>query len=231
MASLVQSAYDLGAPTSAVSRDLVMTSAAGRALTNGSNLLIWVAQTAAATRTYTCSDGTNTYTSAVQAAGATSRAVALLYAENITGGDKTITVGHGAGATSFTCGVIEVSGLKTSASLDDFDSNEEASVVTTHQCAPAGQIDVTGAGIILAVSASNASWGTYTKNANFTALGNSTTYAAQYRIVTGATNDQDGEFTTSTARASINAIAAFLDAAGGGSYNYQNALLTLGVGA
>lgn len=230
MATTVVQEYDLGATSSAVSRTLVMDAASGRALTTGNNLIVWVVQSAEAARNYTVSDGTNTYdtTTIPEYSGTTARQLLLAFAENITGGDKTITVGHGGSAVSFTCGVIEVSGLKTSSSYGTHDVNQESSTVTTHQCAAAGNIDTSGAGIIVAISSSNASWGTVTKNADYTNASSSTVHLCQYRVVTGATNDQDAEYTCGTARTSINVIGYWQEAASAGLY--KGGLGLLGVG-
>ncbi len=227
MATTVVQEYDLGAVASATSRTLVMNAANSRALTNGNNLIVWVIQTAAAARTYSISDGTNTYdvSTIPQYSGATTRQLLIGFAENITGGDKTITVSHGGSAVNFTCGVFEVSGLKSSGSYGTHGTNEETVSTATHQMAAAGDIDTSGAGIIVGIGCPNASWGTVTKNANYTDGSSSAVHLMQYRVVASATNDQDGEYTVGTSRTSINVIAYFQEAVAASSGSRGNLLL------
>lgn len=142
----------------------------------------------------------------------------LLYKENSAGGNETVTVEVTA-PNNQTCyaQISEWSGIVTSSALDQSASDTNGGSVTSH---PAGAgFTTSGAGLIIGCGALGGAR-TGTPATGFTALNEGTAdanrYIAQYKISTGS-ESTTGAFTTDTGVNSHCVLAAFKDAAGGGT--------------
>ncbi len=138
--------------------------------------------------------------------------VCISYANNVTGGNTTVTVTAGSSIT-FNFYVFEVSGSATASVVGASDSNFQISAAT-HEASASG-ISTSAGAFVLMVGVESTS-ATNTPETGWTALTGAHGYDIfEWIIETSPLSAEHGTWTTGTATVSVAAIAAFLTAAGG----------------
>jgi hypothetical protein len=172
------------------------------------------------TASYPVSDSQgNTYNSIGQIVTSSNRIMEFRYAKNVTGGTVVVQVNQTGSTAGYRVWVVEIAGADTVNPLDDFAFFDDGSALTTHHCAPSGDIDTAANVIVLCASATSSSFGTPTANGSYTPrtfVGDGFTFA-QYWSSAGALTDERGTWTSSTGRQCASGIVSFKAAAAGGS--------------
>jgi hypothetical protein len=160
--------------------------------------------------------------------------VAIYYKENCAAGADTVSVAFGSGSNYTTyIDLLEISGCKTSASLDQNSTANNATSTTLSW----PSITTTGAGIIIAAAALAGATTKSSLQSGYVALNSSpadgadsSRFFGQYKYSTGA-ESTSCNCTLGATQSQYVAIANFLDAAGGGSAGrfaqYANQVISL----
>lgn len=200
---------------------VVSSGTSGTATLNGvtaGNLLVIVAtQETDITAFNTPSDGTNTWAKDVEKATAAQGVAMIASAQNVAGGNTTVTVSPSSGSKTFRFRLLEISGSVTSG-VDVTSSITEPSNVTSHVCsADASHINPTGPCIVFCSSAANATLGGTTQGSGYTALSTSGNFTNwQYQIFSSAPTNEQGAWTSVNSHTTNGAIAAYKAAASAG---------------
>lgn len=179
------------------------------------NALIAVAiQSSTSARVYSASSNVSgSFTKDVEAH---SRTNAILNKRNVASGTHVVTVSMSSGTATFRANVIEVSGLDNSATPVTA-SHDDGASVSTHNSAPAGSIDTTGASFVVCtgVLGSSAGVSSTTAGATYTEIdAGSIQFFMQYKAAASALTDDRGEWSSGgTARQNTGAMVAYYDAA------------------
>lgn len=183
-------------------------------VTAGNLLVAVLTQETDATLFATNSDGTNTWIKNEEQADSTRGNCCIQSAQNVAGGNTTVTVTLAGGVSKTYRGkLIEVSGSVTTG-MDVGDKVSVDAAGTTHHCSAAG-ITPSGPCIIFTSSIAASNLGGTTPGAGYTALttaGNFTNW--QYQIFSSAPTSERGAWSSVNAPNSNGAIAAFKAAAG-----------------
>ena len=177
-------------------------------VTAGNAIILEIIQTASGSRTYSCSDGTNTYAVAIRAEHSTNvRVAAVLHAFNIAGGTPTIAPLASA-STTFRAIAYEISGLPVSPTVVT-SSFEDGSSVTSHHSAASGSIDTTIDSAIFACGVASGTLSTITAASGFTQNASGGNGIFQYQMTSAASTDERATWTSVTARDCISVIVAY----------------------
>lgn len=199
MAALLQQTTDSG--TGSVTLTLT-------GVTAGSSLVLKYAQNGSASRTYSASG----FTSAV--AYNPGRAVGILVRHNEAGGSVSVTLSANTGTAAVRGWLLEVEGLDPLATpiIPSTNGVVDGSAATSHDCAPAGEIDTTGAAMLFCVGVTDGNVTAFGAGGSYALLGNggSVREVAQYRTALSALTDHPGAYTsTGTPRTATSTLAAF----------------------
>ncbi len=195
------------------SSDGASPSASAATLTSvaaGNTLVVTIAQTTSATRTYTVSSNLDgSLTAAVS--HNVGRGAHVFYLHNASAGNHTLTATVSSTVINFEISAQEWSGLDTGASpiTGTFDTGSNA---TGHFSAAVGSIDTTTGAAIIVSAVLNATGSTTTAGTNYTKITpNGATAQAffQHYDAASAVTDDRGEWSSSTARQVVGCMAAF----------------------
>ncbi len=185
----------------------------------GNTVIVLIAQYSADNRTYSVSDDVvGAYTNDKFFQGSTARRVSFQSFRNHPGGNITISVTPSA-SSQFVAAAIEVSGLDDAATpiTGEF---SDAGNTNTHHCAAVGEIDTSGAALILIAGALNSQAGVTSVNptGSYTEIDAGLNQAfLAYWDAPSAVTDERGQWTSGgTARTGIGAIIAYPAGVGGG---------------
>lgn len=185
-------------------------------VTAGNALIAFCLRQGATDRTLTVSDDRgNSWADALAETVSGSREVQISRALSVAAGDTVITL-TASGTTDLGLTVFEVSGLD--ASPDDAQSTSDAASGTSKVCAAAGAIDTSADVFIVCGAVGTGDLGTVTYPANFTSstlngLPSAAKFWSAHRVSAGALTDEDADWSHTTDRATLSAIASFKGAA------------------
>lgn len=188
------------------------------------NLLIAYIACQSGTATFTVSDNKgNTWNEAItKADGTVARSASLWYANNVSAGSTQVTVGA-SGSATYSAIIQEVSGQDTAggaiAPLDASSSHSDTSATTNHvSSASSTVIDTTDAALVACSGIVTGSVGvTVSPGTGYTQIVSANVRILwQYKVFTGATNDEQGAWMDDSSRTAVAVIGAFKQAAGGG---------------
>lgn len=200
------------------------------------NMLIAYIGCQNASITFTVSDNKgNTWNEAItKTDGTVARTASIWYTNNIAAGSTQVTVASNASAT-YSAIIQEVSGQDTAggaiAPLDASSSHADTSATTDHvSSASSTVIDTTDAALVACAGIVPGSVGvTVSPGAGYTQIVSTNVRILwQYKVFTGATNDEQGAWTEDVGRTAVSVIAAFKQAAGGGGASRVWQLAPLG---
>jgi hypothetical protein len=197
-------------------------------VTAGSTIVVCVGRNGATDRSFTVSNGVDTFGDVLNQLGSNNLEVQVSRAFNVAGGPMTVTV-TASGTTNASIVAFEI----TETTEGDHDTVDEGSSSTSHVCAsPAMSIEA-GAFVVMMAQAGGG-FGTLTHPSGYTQVtGVSGSLLIEYREFVGATTN-DAAFSGTTSRQAVNCLASFYTPAGGGGFQSawaRNSNILMGLGA
>lgn len=178
------------------------------ACTAGNLLVVCVCQTSTNPRTFSVSDGVNTWATDKTQTATGNHLVYIFSAVAATSATLTITV-TASGSANFSINCIEASGCKTSSPVQTSSSIDEAGT-NSHVCsADATVIDTTTDCFIVTCSSTAGNFGTRTAGTGFTQIASNVGSCVMYGAFATPQSNLRGSYTAQNNRPTAGAIVAY----------------------